>query len=40
MKSGLKYITPAFIFVDGYKPGDPGGPNVNEEYDVYRYDSK
>jgi hypothetical protein len=30
MKSGDKYITPGFIFVDGYKPGDPGGPS--EEY--------
>jgi len=30
MKKGDKYITPGFIFVDGYKPGDPGGPT--EEY--------
>ncbi len=30
MKSGQKYITPGFIFVDGYVVGGPGGPT--EEY--------
>lgn len=26
MKKGVKYITPGFIFVDGYVVGGPGGP--------------
>ena len=30
MKEGVKYITPGFIFVDGYVVGGPGGPT--EEY--------
>lgn len=30
MKKGVKYITPGFIFVDGYVVGGPGGPS--EEY--------
>lgn len=30
MKEGEKYITPGFIFVDGYVVGGPGGPT--EEY--------
>jgi hypothetical protein len=30
MKKGQKYITPGFIFVDGYVVGGPGGPS--EEY--------
>jgi hypothetical protein len=30
MKKGQKYITPGFIFVDGYVVGGPGGPT--EEY--------
>jgi hypothetical protein len=30
MKKGVKYITPGFIFVDGYVVGGPGGPS--QEY--------
>jgi hypothetical protein len=30
MKEGDKFITPGFIFVDGYVVGGPGGPS--EEY--------